>query len=55
MSLQSKQFSHVSYFWDEKYAASLAGDEVAQLIYRSNLLGSDLRSPILGVAILHVR
>ena len=43
MSLQSKQFSHVSYFWDEKYAASLAGDEVAQLIYRSNLLGSDLR------------
>jgi rhamnulose-1-phosphate aldolase/alcohol dehydrogenase len=43
MSFHSKQFRHVSYFWDEKYAANLAGDEVALLIYRSNLLGSDLR------------
>lgn len=38
-----KQFKHVSYLWDEKKAASLAGDEVALLIYRSNLLGADLR------------
>jgi rhamnulose-1-phosphate aldolase/alcohol dehydrogenase len=39
----SKQFKHVSYLWDEKKAAELAGDEVALLIYRSNLLGADLR------------
>ncbi|PZR27053.1 MAG: bifunctional rhamnulose-1-phosphate aldolase/short-chain dehydrogenase [Citrobacter freundii] len=38
-----KQFKHVSYLWDEAKAASLAGDEVALLIYRSNLLGADLR------------
>ena len=36
-------FKHVSYLWDEKKAAALAGDEVALLIYRSNLLGADLR------------
>lgn len=29
--------------WDEKKAAELAGDEVALLVYRSNLLGADLR------------
>jgi len=38
-----RTFKHVSYLWDEKTAASLAGDEVALLIYRSNLLGADLR------------
>ncbi|WP_142687166.1 bifunctional aldolase/short-chain dehydrogenase [Chitinophaga polysaccharea] len=37
------QFRHVSYLWDEATAASMAGDEVALLIYRSNLLGADLR------------
>ena len=36
-------FKHVSYLWDEKKAAELAGDEVGLLIYRSNLLGADLR------------
>ncbi|MBA2249310.1 MAG: class II aldolase/adducin family protein, partial [Chitinophagaceae bacterium] len=36
-------FKHVSYLWDEKKAALLNGDEVALLIYRSNLLGADLR------------
>jgi rhamnulose-1-phosphate aldolase/alcohol dehydrogenase len=36
-------FKHVSYLWDEEKAASMAGDEVALLIYRSNLLGADLR------------
>lgn len=36
-------FKHVSYLWDEARAAQLAGDEVALLIYRSNLLGADLR------------
>jgi rhamnulose-1-phosphate aldolase/alcohol dehydrogenase len=39
----TKQFQHVSYLWDEATAASLGGDEVALLIYRSNLLGADLR------------
>ncbi|RFZ95581.1 bifunctional aldolase/short-chain dehydrogenase [Mucilaginibacter conchicola] len=39
----TKQFKHVSYLWDEAKAAELAGDEVALLIYRSNLLGADLR------------
>jgi len=37
------QFKHVSYLWDAARAAELAGDEVALLIYRSNLLGADLR------------
>jgi rhamnulose-1-phosphate aldolase/alcohol dehydrogenase len=36
-------FKHVSYLWDETKAAELSGDEVALLIYRSNLLGADLR------------
>jgi rhamnulose-1-phosphate aldolase/alcohol dehydrogenase len=43
MSVTSKTFKHVSYLWDEKAAASMEGDEVALLIYRSNLLGADLR------------
>jgi rhamnulose-1-phosphate aldolase/alcohol dehydrogenase len=38
-----KDFKNVSYLWDDAKAASLAGDEVALLIYRSNLLGADLR------------
>src|SRR5438094_9850723 len=37
------QFRHVSYLWDEEKAAQMNGDEVALLIYRSNLLGADLR------------
>src|SRR3954465_3612185 len=36
-------FKHVSYLWDEAKAASMKGDEVALLVYRSNLLGADLR------------
>ena len=43
MSVTTRKFKHVSYLWDEKKAAELAGDEVALLIYRSNLLGADLR------------
>jgi rhamnulose-1-phosphate aldolase/alcohol dehydrogenase len=43
MSLATTQFKHVSYLWDEEKAAALAGDEVALLVYRSNLLGADLR------------
>ncbi len=37
------QFKHVSYLWDDAKAAAMAGDEVALLVYRSNLLGADLR------------
>ena len=43
MATDTKTFKHVSYLWDEAKAAELAGDEVALLIYRSNLLGADLR------------
>jgi rhamnulose-1-phosphate aldolase/alcohol dehydrogenase len=37
------KFKHVSYLWDDEKAASLGDDQVALLIYRSNLLGADLR------------
>ncbi len=37
------QFNHVSYLWDKSKAESMANDEVALFIYRSNLLGADLR------------
>ncbi|MDN3549252.1 bifunctional aldolase/short-chain dehydrogenase [Mucilaginibacter aquaedulcis] len=43
MSVKTTSFKHVSYLWDDAKAAELAGDEVALLIYRSNLLGADLR------------
>jgi len=43
MAVQTKSYKHVSYLWDEAKAAALAGDEVALLVYRSNLLGADLR------------
>jgi len=38
-----KTFQHVSCLWNASKAAELAGDEVALLVYRSNLLGADLR------------
>jgi rhamnulose-1-phosphate aldolase/alcohol dehydrogenase len=38
-----KSFKHVSYLWDDAVAATMEGDEVALLVYRSNLLGADLR------------
>jgi len=42
-TVETSQFKHVSYLWDETKAAELKNDEVALLIYRSNLLGADLR------------
>ncbi len=36
-------FKHVSYLWDEAKASALEGNEVELLIYRSNILGADLR------------
>ncbi|GGZ34958.1 short chain dehydrogenase [Echinicola pacifica] len=43
MSTAQRTFKHVNYLWDEQKAQELEGDEVALLIYRSNILGSDLR------------
>jgi rhamnulose-1-phosphate aldolase/alcohol dehydrogenase len=40
---KGKSYQHVSYLWDDQKAAALADDEVALFIYRSNLLGADLR------------
>jgi rhamnulose-1-phosphate aldolase/alcohol dehydrogenase len=36
-------FNNVSYCWDNEKAEQLAGDEIALFLYRSNILGSDLR------------
>ncbi|HSB94594.1 MAG TPA: bifunctional aldolase/short-chain dehydrogenase [Flavitalea sp.] len=42
-TVEAIRFKHVSYLWDDKRAAELEGDEVGLLVYRSNLLGADLR------------
>lgn len=36
-------YKYVDYLWDEKKAASLGNDQVALFLYRSNILGDDLR------------
>jgi len=41
--MQVQTFQYVNYLWDEARAAALAGDEVALFLYRSNILGADLR------------
>jgi rhamnulose-1-phosphate aldolase/alcohol dehydrogenase len=43
MPAATARFRNVSYLWNDEKAASMKGDEVALLIYRSNLLGADLR------------
>jgi rhamnulose-1-phosphate aldolase/alcohol dehydrogenase len=43
MSVDTKKFKHVSYLWDDTAAEKFGDDEVGLLIYRSNLLGADLR------------
>jgi len=43
MTTATDQFKFVNYLWDADKAASLEGDEIALLLYRSNLLGADLR------------
>ena len=43
MNIVSKEFKYVDYLWDDEKAAKLEGDEVALLLYRSNMLGADLR------------
>ena len=42
-TVDTTTFKYVSYLWDEEVARSYGDDEVALLIYRSNLLGADLR------------
>jgi rhamnose utilization protein RhaD (predicted bifunctional aldolase and dehydrogenase)/NAD(P)-dependent dehydrogenase (short-subunit alcohol dehydrogenase family) len=37
------EITHLKDLWDDKEAATLAGNELALLRYRSNLLGADLR------------
>jgi rhamnulose-1-phosphate aldolase/alcohol dehydrogenase len=39
----SKDFKHVDYLWDDKKATELGDDQVALFLYRSNILGADLR------------
>jgi len=39
----SRTYKHVSYLWDDEKAKNLAGNEVDLFIYRSNILGADLR------------
>lgn len=36
-------YKYVDYLWDEKKATSLGDDQVALFLYRSNILGADLR------------
>lgn len=42
-SVKKESYKYVNYLWDEKKAESLGNDQVALFIYRSNLLGADLR------------
>lgn len=43
MEKEVSSFKHVRYLWDHAKASQLEGDEVALLLYRSNILGADLR------------
>ncbi len=38
-----RTFKYVDYLWDEEKAASFGDDQVALFLYRSNILGADLR------------
>ncbi|MFX0555415.1 bifunctional aldolase/short-chain dehydrogenase [Maribacter sp. CXY002] len=43
MSTKTTAFKHVDYLWDDDKAAALGDDQVALFLYRSNILGADLR------------
>ena len=43
MKNTTQQFKYVDHLWDEKKAAALGDDQVALFLYRSNILGADLR------------
>lgn len=43
MQILDKTFQYVTYLWDKSREAEIGNDEVGLLIYRSNILGADLR------------
>ncbi len=43
MKNSTKQFKYVDFLWNDKKAAALGDDQVELFLYRSNILGSDLR------------
>lgn len=43
MQILEKTFQYVTYLWDKSREAEIGNDEVGLLIYRSNILGADLR------------
>jgi rhamnulose-1-phosphate aldolase/alcohol dehydrogenase len=43
MKNHTKNFKHVDYLWDNEKAEKLKDDQVALFLYRSNILGADLR------------
>jgi len=43
MEANTKTFKYVDYLWDQKKADALGDDQVALFLYRSNILGADLR------------
>ncbi len=38
-----KNYRYVDYLWDDTKVEKIKNDEVAQFLYRSNILGRDLR------------
>jgi len=40
---EKTDYKYVNYLWDNEKAKAMEGDEVALLLYRSNILGADLR------------
>ena len=43
MQNSTTDFKYVDYLWDRQKAAELGDDQVALFLYRSNILGADLR------------
>ncbi|MEO9511903.1 MAG: bifunctional aldolase/short-chain dehydrogenase [Flavobacteriaceae bacterium] len=43
MEVIKKKYQYVDYLWDEEKADQLSGNEVELFLYRSNILGADLR------------
>ena len=43
MNTSIKKFKYVDYLWDNEKAADIGDDQVALFLYRSNILGADLR------------
>ena len=41
--MEKNKFNHVNYLWDKKEEEALGDDQVALFLYRSNILGADLR------------